>query len=47
MKYKWFVVSDILGYGTYTKMRCDAEKIMSNLIAHGGTDARIEYDPWK
>ena len=46
MMYTWFVYSDILEYGTYTQTYGYAEVIKKSLIAHGGTDASIEYDPW-
>lgn len=43
----WFVSSDILEYGTYTRSYDMAEQIKARLIDAGGIDAKIQYDPWE
>lgn len=42
----WFVKSDILEYGTYTRSYSTAKQIKERLVKAGGIDAKIEYDPW-
>lgn len=42
---RYWVSSEDLGFGTYTKSRKYAEEIKFRLIQNGGTDANIQYDP--
>jgi len=43
---EWFVYSEILEYGTYTKTYARACQIQRDLKIKGGVDAKIEYDPY-
>ena len=41
---EYWIISDKLGYGTYTNDRAKAFQIRDRLIADGATDARIECE---
>ena len=41
----WFVSSDILEYGIYTRFYATADQIKAKLIDDGGIDIKIQYDP--
>ena len=44
---KWFVGSEVLEWGTYTQTLAYAKEIQRKLVADGGYDARIVYDPYE
>lgn len=44
LRFRYFVISDILEYGAYTQTLYRAQILQKLLIDNGGNDARIEYD---